>query len=229
MVESRCCWNCGRTTGVHIARKATMTLAFLPAALRFETIGSCGLLLIILAATVFAQAGAGSMSAGIDAYDCGNYEVAIEHFHKALQLNPELTKAHLYLAHAYAAMYVPGADSAENLAFAEKSMAEFQRVLHSKPSPEQQTEVVRSLASINFSMKNFDLASNFYQQLLNLDPGDATAYFSLAVIDWMQAYKPDQELRSSMALKPTDEMPPGSACTELRSLNQERVDDGIRE
>lgn len=204
-----------------------MTSLLISRNLRFKVAAAC-VILLSLSAMVFAQAGDTEMSAGFEEYKCGNYERAIKHLNQALQLDPELVKAHLYLANSYAALYVPGSDSAENLLLAEKSTAEFKRVLAGNPSPELHAEAVRSLASLNFAMKNFDLASEFYQELLKIDPDDARAYYSLGVVDWMEAYKPDQELRASMGLKPTDEMPSGSGCTELRSLNEEKIEDGIR-
>lgn len=188
--------------------------------------GGC-LILVALAAVSFAQTDSSEMRAGIAAYEAAMYERAIGHFEKALQLNPNYTEAHLYLATAYAQMYIPGADSSENLGFAEKSLAEFKRVLESDLSPPQRIQVVRSLASLNFGMKHFDLARDFFQQVVQLDPDDAEAYYSLAVIDWMQAYQPRMELRASMGLKPTDQMQSASGCTLLRSLNQQKVEDGI--
>jgi len=188
--------------------------------------GSC-LMLVALITACFSQTVSDEVSAGIAAYKSAMYEQAIQHFQKALKLDPNVTEAHFYLATAYAQMYIPGADSPENLAFAEKSLAEFNRVLESDPSPEQRIQVLRSLASLNLSMKHFDLARKFFQQVVRLDPDDAEAYFSLAVIDWTLAYQPRMELRESMGLKPMEQMNSISGCTLLRSLNQQRVEDGI--
>ena len=41
-------------------------------------------------------------------------------------------------------------------------------------------------------MKKFDQAKEYYQKVAELDPNDPETYYSLAVIDWMQAYQPDQ-------------------------------------
>ena len=50
----------------------------------------------------------------------------------------------------------------------------------------------------------------------------------MAVIDWTEAYTPRMDLRQSMGLQPTDEMISTSGCNLLRPMNQEKVEDGIR-
>jgi tetratricopeptide (TPR) repeat protein len=186
-------------------------------------------MVVALITASFAQTASSEMSAGVTAYESAMYERAIEHFQTAVKLDPTLAKAHLYLATALSQMYIPGADSPDNLALAEKSMAEFKSVLANDPSPQQQIQTLRSLASLNFNMKHFDDAREYFQQVVGIDPDDAESYYSLAVIDWMQAYQARMDLRQSMGLKPTDEIPPGSACNLLlSSLNQQRVEDGIQ-
>jgi len=185
------------------------------------------LIFLALVGTNFAQTASSEMSAGVEAYKSGMYERAVEHFQKAVSLDPKFAAAHIYLATAFAQMYIPGAESADNLASAEKSMAEFKSALASDPLPEQQIQALRNLASLNFNMKRFDDAREYYRRLVELNPDDAESYYSLAVIDWMQAYQPRMDLRQSMGSKPTDAMDSISACSLLRSLNQEKVEDGI--
>ena len=51
---------------------------------------------------------------GVQSYKNAKYEEAIEHFKNAVQLDPSLINARLYLATAYMQQYIPGADSPEN-------------------------------------------------------------------------------------------------------------------
>lgn len=183
---------------------------------------------MMLTAASVAQTASSEMSAGVEAYKSALYERAIEHFQKAVELDPKLTQARVYLATAFAQMYIPGADSADNLAFAEKSIAEFKTVLGSDPSPQQTMQSLRALAMLNFGMKRFDDAREYYQELIQSDPEDAEAYYSLGVMDWMEAYQPRMELRESMGLKPTDEMKSISGCNLLRARNQQKVEDGMQ-
>lgn len=193
---------------------------------KIRVVCTCIMFVALIPASV-AQTVSSEMSAGVEAYKSAMYERAVEHFQKALKLDPTFATARLYLATAFAQMYIPGAESADNLTFAEKSMAEFKSVLSNDPLPEQKGQALRNLASLNFNMKRFDDAREYYQQLVQLDPDDAESLFSLAVIDWMQAYHPRMELRESMGLKPTEEMTSISGCNLLRSLNEPRVEDGI--
>ena len=54
------------------------------------------------------------LNKGVQSYKNARYEEAIEHFKNAVQLDPSLTNARLYLATAYAQQYIPGADSPDN-------------------------------------------------------------------------------------------------------------------
>src|SRR5271165_1273972 len=190
------------------------------------TVSLC-ILALALIHPIYAQTGASEMNAGVAAYKSAMYESAIAHFRKAAELNPALVVAHLYLATCYAQMYLPGDESPDNLPQAQNSIAEFKHVLILSPSPEQRMTAVKGLASLSFNMKRFDDARQYYHQAVELDPQDAEGYYSLAVIDWAEAYTPRIELRQSIGLQPTDEMISSSSCNLLRSMNQEKVEDGI--
>ena len=71
-------------------------------------------------------------------------------------------------------------------------------------------------------MKKFDQAKEYYKKVAELDPNDPETYYSLAVIDWMQAYQPDQTVRASLGMKPTDELKDKKACAELK--DEERAE-----
>ena len=66
-------------------------------------------------------------------------------------------------------------------------------------------------------MKKFDQAKEYYQKIADLDPNDPETYYSLAVIDWMQAYQPDQKARAELGMKPTDELKDKKACADAQS------------
>lgn len=184
-------------------------------------------LAVALLHTLFAQTVSSEMDAGVEAYKSAMYERAIAHFRKATELDPNLAAAHMYLATAYAQMYIPGAESPDNLQNAENSLAEFERALEANPPPDQRMHMIQSLASLNFNLKRFDEARKYYHQIVELDPQDAEAYYSLAVIDWTEAYVPHMDLRQSTGLQPADLMTSTSGCNLLRSMNQEKVEDGI--
>lgn len=169
---------------------------------------------------------------GVQAYKNAKYEDAIDHFQKAVQLDPSLLNARLYLATAYMQQYIPGADSPENNRFAEQAIDEFKKVLDSTPTPpkEQQILALKGIASLYFNMKKMDLAKEYHEKVAALDPNDPEVYYSIAVIDWTQAYQPRIEARAKLGLKPTDTTIDKKTCTDLLkaiSANQAVVEDGI--
>ena len=78
------------------------------------------------------------LNKGVQAYKNAKYEDAIEHFKNAVDLDPSLINARLYLATAYAQQYIPGADSPDNNRYAEQAIEVFKQVLAQNPPKEQQ-------------------------------------------------------------------------------------------
>ncbi len=168
------------------------------------------------------------LNKGVEAYKNAKYEDAIEHFKDAVDLDPSLTNARLYLATAYAQQYIPGADSPDNNRYAEQAIEVFKQVLDQHPPKEQQIHSLKGIASLYFQQKKFDQAQQYYKQIIELDPNDPETYYSLAVIDWMEAYQPDQKARAELGMKPTDELKDKKACAALKQENAQKVEDGIQ-
>ena len=167
------------------------------------------------------------LNKGVQAYKNAKYEDAIERFKDAVQLDPSLTNARLYLATAYMGQYIPGADSPDNNRFAEQAIDTFKEVLDQHPPKEVQIHSLKGIASMYFQQKKFDQAKEYYQKVADLDPNDPETYYSLAVIDWMEAYQPDQKARAELGLKPTDELKDKKVCEDLKTTNNQRVEEGI--
>src|SRR3972149_2451948 len=87
-------------------------------------------LALALLALVF-LAGCGKLRArdelnkGVRAYKAAQFETSIEHFKRAIELDPDLLNARIYLAIAYASQFVPGSPSEENKELARKGLQEF--------------------------------------------------------------------------------------------------------
>ena len=189
-------------------------------------------LMVLLA--LFATIGCSKLRArdqlnkGVQCYKNAKYEEAIEHFKNAVELDPSLVTARLYLATAYAQQYIPGADSPDNNRFAEQAIDAFKQVLAQNPPKDRQVNSLKGIASLYFGMKKFDQARDYYQKVADLDSKDPESYYSLAVIDWMQAYQPAQTVRASLNMKPTDELKDKKACADLKQKNEQKVEDGIQ-
>ena len=167
------------------------------------------------------------LNKGVQAYKNAKYENAIEYFKNAVELDPTLVNARLYLATAYMGQYIPGADSPDNNRFADEAIDVFKQVLALNPPKEQQIHSLKGIASMYFQQKKFPQADEYYKKIADLDPNDPETYYSLAVIDWMEAYQPDQKARAELGMKPTDELKDKKACDQLKEANAQKVEDGI--
>ncbi len=172
------------------------------------------------------------LNKGVQAYKNAKFEDAIEHFKNAVALDPSLVNANLYLATAYAQQYIPGADSPDNNRYAEQAIDVFKHVLDQNPPKEQQVHSLKGIASLYFNMKKFDQAKEYYLKVAQLDPNDPETYYSIAVIDWTQAYQRRMEERAKLGLKPTDDLKDKKDCAQLlksiKDQNEPEVQDGIQ-
>src|ERR1700683_5688880 len=109
------------------------------------TYGSAGMVgrgaaLVALVVLPFAASGCSKLKArdllnkGVAAFKNGQSDAAIEDFKEAKEADPELLNARLYLATAYASLYIPGAPSPENLAAGNQAVSEFKEVLDKDPN-----------------------------------------------------------------------------------------------
>ena len=164
---------------------------------------------------------------GVKAYRLARYEEAISHFKQAVAAAPEQPTAHHYLATAYAEQYIPGVDTPENAAYAESAIVEFDKVVNLNPPRETQLAATKGVASLYFSMKKLDLAREAHLKVTELDAQDAEAYYAIGVIDWTESYTLRMETRAKLGLKPEASLIANESCWDIRSANENRVQDGI--
>jgi tetratricopeptide (TPR) repeat protein len=168
------------------------------------------------------------LNKGVQAYKASKFETAIERFKNAIALDPDLNVAKLYLATACVAQYVPGGDNPENVRMADCAIEEYKKVLSGDAPKTTQVLSTKGLASLYFNMKKFDDAKAFNKKAIELDPNDPENYYSVAVIDWTQSYVPRMEARQRLGLKPEDPIKDKKVCEDLKSKNQEKVDEGVQ-
>ncbi|MCU1308076.1 MAG: repeat protein, partial [Acidobacteriaceae bacterium] len=169
------------------------------------------------------------LNKGVQAYKASKFETAIEKFKNAIELDPGLDVAKLYLATACVAQYVPGGDNPENVRMADCAIDQYKKVLDTTDAPKA-TQVLstKGLASLYFNMKKFDDAKTFDKKAIALDPNDPENYYSVAVIDWTQSYVPRMEARQRLGLKTEDPIKDKKVCEDLKAKNQANVDEGIQ-
>jgi Tfp pilus assembly protein PilF len=165
---------------------------------------------ILLAAGTLLASGCAKLKArdnlndGVNAFKSGNYSEAADHFKTAISLDPSFQVARLYLATAYVQQYIPGTETAENKKFATAAMDEFQGVLKEDPKNLLATE---SMASLYYNMKDFKSAQEWNKKVVELDPKNKEAYYTLGVIPWTEFIAPDREARNNEKMKPEDPAP----------------------
>jgi tetratricopeptide (TPR) repeat protein len=180
---------------------------------------------ILLSATGCAKLRArDQLNKGVQSYKNAKYEEAIEHFKQAVDLDPTLINARLYLATAFAQQYIPGADAPDNNKFAEQAIDQYKAVLNADP---KNVNSVKGIAYLYLQMKQFDKAKEFYRKATELDPNDPEPYYSVAVIDWTQTYQPRMEERAKLGLKPEEPLKDKKVCASLKEKNMTNIQEGI--
>jgi hypothetical protein len=195
------------------------------------------LLVVLLLSTLgiaqtYSATSAGEVRLGIEAYKNSNYEQAMQHFEKAIDLDSSNLNARMYLATALVSQYIPGVDSKDNSSYAQKAIEQYQFVLNADADRSQRINSAKGIAYLDLNMKKFDDAKTYYQMASDLDPNDPESYYSIGVIDWTKCYQPRQELRAKLGVRSEANLDPNKpgqkkACAELMDKNWQTVLDGI--
>jgi tetratricopeptide (TPR) repeat protein len=196
------------------------------------------LTLAAVALALFSSVGCNKLRArdqlnkGVASYKNNHYEQAIDHFQQAVQLDPSLINARMYLATAFVSQYIPGVDTDENIRTAQQAIDEYQRVIDANPSREQKVNSAKGVAYLYLNMKKWDDAKKYYRMASDLDPNDPEPYYSIGVIDWTACYQPRMEARAKLGLKPEENLNPKNkdqkkACDELKVKNAPSIQEGI--
>jgi tetratricopeptide (TPR) repeat protein len=172
------------------------------------------------------------LNKGVESYKNSHYEQAIDHFQQAVQLDPSLINARMYLATAFVSQYIPGVDSPDNIRTAQQAIDEYQKVIDANPSREQKVNSAKGIAYLYLNMKKWDDAKKYYRMASELDPNDPEPYYSVGVIDWTACYQTRMEERAKLGMKPEENLNPKNkdqkkACDELKAKNSAAIQEGI--
>jgi tetratricopeptide (TPR) repeat protein len=176
------------------------------------------------------------LNQGVASFKNAKYGDAIEHFKQASALEPDNGNARAYLATAYMAQWIPGADSPENVEYARKAKEEFNNVLAKDPN---NTTALASLASLAYNSATnlplekklalYDEAAKYNKQLISADDKNKEAYYMLGVIAWAKWYPALNLARVNLHMKPEDPGPlkDKKVKEELRTQYASIIEDGI--
>ena len=172
------------------------------------------------------------LNKGVKAYKDNHYEQAIDHFQQAVQLDPTLLNARMYLATAYVSQYIPGVDSPDNNRTAEEAIKQYQTVIDANPSRDQKVNAAKGIAYLYLNEKKWNDAKKFYRMASEQDPNDPEPYYSVGVIDWTACYQPRMEERAKLGMKPEEHLNASNkeqkkVCAELKVKNAPAIQEGI--
>jgi tetratricopeptide (TPR) repeat protein len=168
------------------------------------------------------------LNKGVAAYKNARYEEAINHFQTAVNLDPTLPMARLYLATAYAQQVVPDLTTPENLKNANLAIQGFQEVLDKDP---KDLGSLKGIAGLYFQIDQFDKAKEWQQKVLAVDPQDAEAAYTIGVIDWGIAHKNAVKALSEIGMQDGGDGNPKMSkdvCKKLVEQNTPLVNEGLQ-
>jgi len=126
---------------------------------------------------------------GVHDFASARYADAIEHFKQAVELDPTNVTPREYLATSYFAQWIPGADSPQNNEMAARAREEFGKVLEQKPNDANALGYLSSMAYSEAlplppeqKMAKFNEAADWNRKLIEADPTNKQAYYTLGVI-----------------------------------------------
>jgi predicted Zn-dependent protease len=164
------------------------------------------------------------LSAGVEAFRLANYEDAVDHFKRAVSLDPESTIGHLYLATSYGQMFVPGVDNPDNVVQATSALSEYGEVLRRTPS---NVVALKGIAYLKLELKNYEQAKQSYQKAIAVEPHDPELFYSAAVADWSMAYRDIAAEKAKLSARSGESLFLSKACADARTAALANVDDGL--
>jgi tetratricopeptide (TPR) repeat protein len=126
-----------------------------------------------------------ALNKGVSAFRNGEYESAVAFFTQAVQIDPNMSAAELYLATAYAQRYVPGVSTRENLAFGENAIASFKRLLDRNPND---VNALLGLAGIYQNTSDLQNARETYLTASKLMPTNPATFYAIGSVDWLLVF-----------------------------------------
>jgi tetratricopeptide (TPR) repeat protein len=167
------------------------------------------------------------LNKGVQAFKGLKYEEAIGHFQQAVNDEPKLPMARSYLATAYAMQVVPDSTTPENMKNADLAIQNFKAVLAEKPND---VNSIKGIASIYLNIDNYDKAKEWQLKVLEADPKDAEAAYTIGSIDWRQSYRNAVKALAAVSMQDDGQgnvKMPKKTCADLQQQNTALVNQGV--
>ena len=126
-----------------------------------------------------------NLNKGVRAFRDTHYENAVSFFKIAVELDPDLTTAEIYLGTAYAQQFVPNGRGEDNDKNAKLAIQTFEDVLKHDSA---NVNAVAGLASIYQNTQDLQKAHEYYMKYAQLDPTNKVPYYAIGSLDWIIVY-----------------------------------------
>jgi tetratricopeptide (TPR) repeat protein len=171
------------------------------------------LMIGLLAILALASAGCAKLQArdnlnkGVRAFRDAHYERAVDFFKQAVELDPDLTTAEIYLATAYAQQYVPGSREADSRKNADMAIQTFENVLKRDPN---NVNAIAGLASIYQNLGQEDTSNlrkshDYYMKYASLDSQNPVPFYAIGSLDWLIVFDKNNPDPKEVQLQTIDE------------------------
>jgi Tfp pilus assembly protein PilF len=172
------------------------------------------LMLPLLAILALAVSGCAKLQArdnlnkGVRAFRDAHYDNAVKYFQQAVQLDPALTTAEIYLGTAYAQQYVPNSHAnAENDKNAQMAIQTFEHVLQGDPN---NVNAIAGLASMYQNLgqedtKNLRKSHDYYMKYAQLDDKNPVPFYAIGSLDWLMVFDKNNPDPQEEQIKTIDE------------------------
>ncbi len=178
-----------------------------------------------------------NLNQGVNAFKSAKFADAVGHFKTAVELDPSLSSARLYLATAYRSQYIPGAESEENRDFAKRAMEEFTKVYNDEPTNKLALQSIASLhydeaqgfTKLEDKFTKLDEAKLWHEKILKVDPSAKESLYTIGVISWAKTYPIRKKARVELKMRDEDPGPIKDAKVraQLYARNTPIIDEGI--
>lgn len=100
----------------------------------------------------------------------------------------------------------------------------YQNILKRDPG---NVNAIKMLASLYFNLKRFDESKKYYRKAVETDPSDPEPYYSIAVIDWNEAYQSRSDAKAKLGLPADRALKDRRTCEDLKAKNSAVIREGM--
>ena len=168
------------------------------------------------------------LNKGVEAFKAGKIEAAINQFQQATQQDPQLAVAKNYLAAALSQNVVQGLTTPDNVKTAMDAIGIYKQVVAANPND---VVSLKGIAALYFSIKKMQEAEDWQKKVLQVDPKDPEAAYTIGVIDWTQAHENALKIFSPEGI--TDDGKGNvkmkkNVCEAIKAQNGPLVEEGLK-